>query len=140
MVDYPAATRDDLIIEPRNADDGLSFVGVGPYDPVSQKDDIQFQSYYQWVSLLFLLQGFAFFVPHFFWRHLENGTMKSLRLCLHDPGIPNEKQAENLNQLVEYFQRNAGRHQVLRPWLDFINDTRYLDTTSKMHHKYYNDT
>ena len=90
----------------------LLISGVGPYHPVKQKEDIVFQSYYQWVSLLLLLQGFAFFVPHFFWRHLENGTMKSLRLCLHDPAVPSEKQAENLNQLVEYFQRNIGRHQV----------------------------
>ena len=90
----------------------VPFSGVGPYHPVNQKDDIVFQSYYQWVSLLFLLQGFAFFVPHFFWRHLENGTMKSLRLCLNDPAVPNEKQAENLDQLVEYFQRNIGRHQA----------------------------
>ena len=88
------------------------FPGVGPYHPEKQKDDLVFQTYYQWVSLLLLLQGFAFFVPHFFWRHLENGTMKSLRLCLHDPAVPSEKQAENLSQLVEYFQRNTGRHQV----------------------------
>ncbi len=32
------------------------FPGVGPYHEEKQKDDLVFQTYYQWVSLLLLLQ------------------------------------------------------------------------------------
>ena len=43
---------------------------------------------------------------------LENGTMKNLRLSLHDPALNTQVKEKNIKQLVEYFHANVRRHSL----------------------------
>lgn len=54
-------------------------------------------------------QGLTFFLPSFFWKTLENGTVKHLRMSLHEPALDPNRQRENIESLVAYFKKNAGR-------------------------------
>jgi hypothetical protein len=91
--------------------DAHSYPGVGPHTPEEKESGAIYQSYYQWVPLLLLLQGLTFFVPRLLWYKLEDGTVKSLRLDLHLPHLDSDKQSEQVTKLVNYLKTTLGKHK-----------------------------
>lgn len=42
--------------------------GIGTH---TDKDEIVFHSYYQWVPFVLFLQAILFYLPHYFWKSVE---------------------------------------------------------------------
>lgn len=49
-----------------------------------------YHAYYQWVSLVLLLQGIFFYLPRYIWKCWEKGLMKAFALDLREPLLPSE--------------------------------------------------
>lgn len=94
---------------PEGEDDLYSYYGVQPSNDVVNVQPV-FRSYYQWVSLVLLVQGLMFYLSHLYWIQFENGTMRSLKLGLDNPSQEVKKQSEQIRRLVQYFRLNTNRH------------------------------
>ena len=79
--------------------DGHSYPGVGPHTTEEKDAQAVYHSYYQWVPLILLLQGMAFFVPRLLWYKLEDGTVKGLRMELNLPYLDTDKQATTTSKV-----------------------------------------
>ncbi|XP_013777708.1 innexin inx2-like [Limulus polyphemus] len=84
-------------------------------------------TYYQWVCFMLLLQAGMFYVPHWFWKAMENSRVKNLMLGLNSPILPEGERNENKKLLVKYFKENKDNHVlyftsfVISEVLNFIN-------------------
>merc|ERR1719411_2131549 len=85
------------------------YPGVGHLEKPSDIESARFQTYYQWTPIIFFVQACFFYVSHLVWMQLESGTMKNLRLSLHDPALESKVKQKNIQQLVEYFNANVRR-------------------------------
>lgn len=58
--------------------------GVGPQ---REGDSVRHQKYYQWVSIVLIIQALFFYFPRYLWKRLEGGKMEILILDLNSPII-----------------------------------------------------
>jgi hypothetical protein len=85
----------------------FAYPGVASIDD----EDIRRISYYQWVSLLLLLQAFCFAIPKLIWKTAENNKIKSLvQNNLRGPNQNFDEKNTELNRLAQYWADNRGTH------------------------------
>ena len=89
----PSNSEQTFTIPTPNETGQHSYPGVGPHTSEEKETQAVYHSYYQWVPLILLLQGMAFFVPRLLWYKLEDGTVKGLRMELNLPYLDTDKQA-----------------------------------------------
>lgn len=88
------------------------YPGVASYTDES-KHDAKYQTYYQWVPYVLLLQGLMFYSPHWIWKILEGGKIGSITKGIRGNimGRSEEKKyAKSL--LVEYLINKLNMHTI----------------------------
>lgn len=85
--------------------EGLDFVkpGVGPH--VDGEDEVRYHRYYQWVSLVLMIQAICFYTPRYIWKVWEGGRMRQLSMDVHR--FDGENVASK-RDLVNYLYKNMG--------------------------------
>jgi len=73
--------------------------------------DVRTHTYYQWVSLVLILQGVSFLIPNFIWKAIEDGKIESLtQKNLQTPVPDKEEKAKELDKMVDYWKNHRGLH------------------------------
>lgn len=103
----------------------VPYPGVGPSKNGGKK---VFHAYYQWVCWVLTIQAILFYIPHYVWKVLESGRLRSLVLNLNDPVLPKVNRLKDTKLLVDYFTQNIGQSHgvyfyafVLLEVLNFAN-------------------
>ncbi|KAK9883602.1 hypothetical protein WA026_001777 [Henosepilachna vigintioctopunctata] len=79
---------------------------------VQPKDEIIWQKYYQWVSIMFGLQALLFYLPRYIWKHWEGGRMELLVQDLCGPLVPAEWNKETRQRLLKYLMNDNNGHRL----------------------------
>jgi hypothetical protein len=73
--------------------------------------EVRTHTYYQWVSLVLVLQCFSFLIPNFIWKTFEDGKIESLaQKNLQTPVPDKEEKAKELDKIVDYWKNHRGLH------------------------------
>merc|ERR1712045_1029110 len=88
----------------------VSQVGVGPYNPAKDAQDIEVKAYYQLVPFVLFLQGLMFYVPHLLYKALEDGKMKNLIGALSRFQLCKEKRCDGASTLAKYLAETRGEY------------------------------
>ncbi|KAL3274540.1 hypothetical protein HHI36_015922 [Cryptolaemus montrouzieri] len=76
------------------------------------KDEIIWQKYYQWVSIIFCLQALLFYLPRYVWKHWEGGRMELLVQDLSGPLVPPKWNQETRERLLKYLMNDNNGHML----------------------------
>lgn len=97
----------------------IVYPGVGNGADFSDRDDVKYHKYYQWVCLVLFLQALFFYFPRWLWKAWEGGRLKTLIQSLeyHVVLEPDAKR-QRTDLLVRYLLSNLGC-QDLYAWKYF---------------------
>ncbi|CAG0917094.1 unnamed protein product [Notodromas monacha] len=82
--------------------------GLGP----TSDYDAHYHAYYQWVPFFLFLQAILFYMPHYIWRLIDGGKMKSLVQGLNSTSmlLDTEARKEKEKVLSKYFFQHLHLH------------------------------
>ncbi|XP_064463111.1 innexin inx2-like [Ornithodoros turicata] len=88
----------------------VPYPGVDTYVPGQKR---VYHAYYQWVCFVLFLQALLFYTPHYFWKAVEGGRIKTLLLDLDKPVMAPAEREKRRGLLVGYLIANVASHNTL---------------------------
>uniref|UniRef100_A0A1B0BMK9 Innexin n=1 Tax=Glossina palpalis gambiensis TaxID=67801 RepID=A0A1B0BMK9_9MUSC len=71
----------------------------------------RYHSYYQWVPFVLFFQGLLFYLPHWIWKSLEDGKMRSITDGLRGLiTMPEDYGKERTNRIIKYLIDSLNSH------------------------------
>ncbi|KAL1457331.1 hypothetical protein MTO96_043516 [Rhipicephalus appendiculatus] len=91
----------------------IVYPGVGNGADFTDRDDVKYHKYYQWVCLVLFFQAMCFYVPRWLWKAWEGGRLKTLVQSLeyHVVLEPDAKR-QRTDLLVRYLLSNLGSQDL----------------------------
>lgn len=72
----------------------------------TDRDEVKYHKYYQWVCFALFFQAILFYVPRYLWKTWEGGRIKMLVLDLNCPVVSEDCKEDRKKLLVDYFTTN----------------------------------
>lgn len=99
----------------------IPYPGVDKYVPGEKR---VYHAYYQWVCFVLFFQAIFFYIPHYIWKSVENGQLKSIRADLCNPLIKDSDKEEQKRLVVRYLNNCKDSHQtsfITYVFCEFLN-------------------
>ncbi|CAL1296120.1 unnamed protein product [Larinioides sclopetarius] len=74
--------------------------------------EFRYLRYYQWIYFMLFFQAVLFYIPKWFWRLWEGGTIKNLTKELGDPLLPDNELRAKFNSLTKYLLQSWTAHDA----------------------------
>uniref|UniRef100_A0A7G3AHP4 Innexin n=1 Tax=Lutzomyia longipalpis TaxID=7200 RepID=A0A7G3AHP4_LUTLO len=72
-----------------------------------------FHSYYQWVPFMLFFQGILFYIPHWFWKNIEDGKIRMISEGMRGFLISNaDERISRQSRLVQYMVDSLSTHNT----------------------------
>ncbi|CAL1287234.1 unnamed protein product [Larinioides sclopetarius] len=91
-----------------------------------------YHGYYQWVSLVLLLQGVFFYIPRYIWKMWEKGLIKDFTQNLHDPLLPGAECSKSYKLLVHSLHIHLGQFRAYFKRYFFCEFLIFLNVMGQM--------
>ncbi|KAK3928518.1 Innexin inx2 [Frankliniella fusca] len=86
----------------------VSHPGVSSY---TDRDEIKYHSYYQWVCFVLFFQAVLFYIPRYLWKTWERGLIKNMLQSLGNPVLDEETRTKEKKKLAEYLYKSLRHHK-----------------------------
>ncbi|CAG0917117.1 unnamed protein product [Notodromas monacha] len=103
----------------RSVGSEVAHPGVGPEEYVRNPNTGEYEladtvehAYYQWVPFVLFLQAIMFYFPHYLWKSLEGGRVRSVVVSGCSRSVKDEERAGKRQILTRYMANHLRRHDA----------------------------
>lgn len=87
----------------------IPYPGVDKFVPGEKR---VYHAYYQWVCFVLFFQAGLFYIPHYLWKTVESGKIRSIRANLCDPLMKDSDREEQKQLVIKYLHKCRDSHQT----------------------------
>lgn len=93
----------------------------------------RYHSYYQWVPFMLFFQGVLFYVPHWIWKHWEEGKVRMISEGMRGAMVDNKPERELKSQrLVKYIADTLHLHNTYAAGYFFCEALNFVNVVSNI--------